>query len=174
MRHAYLIIAHKNFDQLIKLISLLDYQYNDIYIHIDRKSKGYNTEKLISTAKESNIYISSIYNVYWGSFEIVQTELFLLKEATKRKYDYYHLISGLDLPIKSNKYIYDFFEKNNGYEFVHFDTDERLKSDKEIGRRTKLYHFLQNYRRRYKIQLINEIFTFIERFFSSSINTRCK
>lgn len=56
-----------------------------------------------------------------------------------------------------------FLKKNADYEFVHYDTEERLKNDHEIGRRTRIYHFLQKYRRRYKINFINEIFTFLER-----------
>ena len=73
------------------------------------------------------------------------------------------MISGADLPIKPKSYIDDFFEKNCGFEFVHFDTDERLRTDKELGRRTRLYHFLQNYRRRYKFSAANNFFTFLER-----------
>lgn len=33
-RHAYLIVAHNNPDQLLKLISLIDDDRNDIYIYI--------------------------------------------------------------------------------------------------------------------------------------------
>ncbi len=61
----------------------------------------------------------------------------------------YHLLSGTDLPIKSRGYIEEFFENNQGKEFIHFDTDTRLAADKELGRRAKLYHWFQNYRRRY-------------------------
>ena len=38
MKHAYLIQAHNNKNQLLKLIHSLDYELNDIYIHIDAKS----------------------------------------------------------------------------------------------------------------------------------------
>lgn len=86
------------------------------------------------------------------------------KNTTRNKhYDYYHLLSGADLPIKTQEEINLFFEKNNGFEFVQYDTDERLKKDKEIGRRTKLYHFLQNYRRRYNWKPLNSFFTLLER-----------
>lgn len=64
-----------------------------------------------------------------------------LKRQSKNKYFRYHLISGADLPIKSQDYIHDFFEKNADYEFVHYDTEERLKNDHEIGRRTRIYQF---------------------------------
>ena len=36
--HAYLIMAHKNLEQIKKLLKLLDYSQNDIYIHIDTKA----------------------------------------------------------------------------------------------------------------------------------------
>lgn len=39
MKHAYLIIAHSNLKQLHKLLLLLDDPRNDIYIHLDLKSK---------------------------------------------------------------------------------------------------------------------------------------
>ena len=37
MRHAVLIIAHKNIDQVIRLIHSLQDESFDIYIHIDKK-----------------------------------------------------------------------------------------------------------------------------------------
>lgn len=37
-KHAYLIIAHTNWNQLNKLVRVLDDLRNDLYIHIDQKS----------------------------------------------------------------------------------------------------------------------------------------
>ena len=37
--HAYLVMVHKNINQVKKLLELLDYYDNDIYIHVDRKAK---------------------------------------------------------------------------------------------------------------------------------------
>lgn len=36
-KHAYLILAHNNFGVLEKLIKMLDYKHNDLYVHIDKK-----------------------------------------------------------------------------------------------------------------------------------------
>lgn len=47
-KHAYLIICHNNFDQVAKLLKLLDYDKNDIYIHVDKKCRNYPKEKLIN------------------------------------------------------------------------------------------------------------------------------
>lgn len=163
MRHAYLIVAHSGWEQLKIFLECLDSENTDIYIHIDKKAKNVHVESIKSVARNSRVEIYREYKVYWGSFELVQVELFLFKKASEMHYDYYHLISGADLPIKTKKYIDEFFENNRGCEFVHFDTDERLRNDKELGRRTRLYHFLQNYRRRYNVTALNAVFTFLER-----------
>lgn len=163
MKHASLIIAHGNWKQLMILLKQIDDKDNDIYIHIDAKVKNAPIDEIKEQIKESRICIIQKYKVYWGSFELVKTEIELLKTAIKNNYDYYHLLSGTDMMIKSKAYAKEFFEKNNGYEFVHFDTDERLKEDKEVYRRTACYHFFTNYRKRFRIKALNYFFTFIER-----------
>ena len=40
-KHAILIMAHNQFEILEKLMIQLDHQRNDLYIHIDRKSHGF-------------------------------------------------------------------------------------------------------------------------------------
>ena len=119
-RHAYLIMAHGNLAQLSKLVSALDDERNDIYIHIDKKTKNFN-EKMI-TATYSKVKFIEQINVNWGGYSIVKCELLLLEAAVKFNTDYvrYHLVSGADLPIKSQDYIHDFFEDNNG-EYIRFD-----------------------------------------------------
>lgn len=41
-KHAYMIIAHNEFDLLEILVRLLDDPRNDIYVHIDAKVKDFN------------------------------------------------------------------------------------------------------------------------------------
>ena len=36
-KHAFLIMAHNNKEQLLELLRQLDHPRNDIYLHIDRK-----------------------------------------------------------------------------------------------------------------------------------------
>ena len=43
-KHAYLIIAHDKFEQLKRLLLLLDDERNDIYLHIDSKAKDFCQE----------------------------------------------------------------------------------------------------------------------------------
>ena len=44
-KHAYLILAHNQFEQLAFLVSLLDHQNNDIFIHVDKKSNFNDSQK---------------------------------------------------------------------------------------------------------------------------------
>ena len=162
MRHAFLIIAHNNWWQLKQLIQLLDAENHDIYIHIDKKSESFLEKEFLNLTVKSRVYFFKEYEVFWGGFSQVQVELFLFEKAYQQKYDYYHLISGADLPLKSNRKIDAFFEKNQGKEFILYD-NEKLMNDPEISRRTRYYHYLQNYRRRYSQKWKNEFFTFCER-----------
>ena len=73
MQHAFLIIAHNNFNQLKKLIKLLDANNHDIYIHIDKKSKDFIRADFDGIAKKSKVFIYQEYKIYWGGFSQVQT-----------------------------------------------------------------------------------------------------
>lgn len=162
MKHAFLIIAHNNWWQLKKLIECLDSDTHDIYVHVDKKSKDFDESYFRNSVTKSSLKFYREFEVYWGGFSQVQVEIFLLKQAYTNGYDYYHIISGADLPLKNNEKIDSFFEKNNGKEFILYDEDA-LKGNPEISRRAKYYHYLQNYRRRYAEKWKNSFFTFCER-----------
>lgn len=117
-KHAYLIIANKNFEQLKLLISLIDDFRNDIYLMIDKKSELINKSRINTVS--SNIYYLDPIDIFWGNYSGIQAEIELFRAASERKYAYYHLISGQDLPLVSQNVIHDFFKKNYGKEFVAF------------------------------------------------------
>lgn len=58
-KHAYLIMAHTQFQQVAKLVSLIDDSENDIYLHIDKKvQNAYEIfqQEIKPIVKKSNIY----------------------------------------------------------------------------------------------------------------------
>ena len=120
-RHAYLILAHCNFRQLHKLVRLLDDPRNDIYVHVDRKA-AFDSQGWAGTCSHSVLsFISPRIRVNWGGVSIMRAELALLKAATQAgHYDYYHLLSGADLPIKDQDTIHDFFDRHSGTEFINY------------------------------------------------------
>lgn len=114
-KHAYLIMAHTQFEQLGVLLELLDYVGNDIYLHIDKKAKFVDEGWLHSLVKKANLKIlDNRVNVKWGTFSQIECELKLLEEATQKQHSYYHLMSGVDLPLKSQREIHTFFDKSGG------------------------------------------------------------
>lgn len=136
MTHAYLIMAHNNPNQLYELLNLLDYSNNDIYLHIDIKSNSINKEIIKNSIINASIHIYQLYDVKWADMSQTKCQVFLLSEAVKSHHDYYHLISGQDLPIKKHEEIDAFFAEHNGVQFVHFDSV--TMKPKETSR---FYHF---------------------------------
>lgn len=126
-KHAYLIMAHDNFDMLNVLLRELDHQKNDIFIHIDKKIINLDVQAISKGVNQSTITFIDQMNVTWGAYSQIQCEINLLKESLAGEYSYYHLLSGLDLPIKSQSYIHDFFDRNDGVEFLQFQ-QENIKS----------------------------------------------
>ena len=120
-KHAYLIMAHTQPELLKKLLMVLDDERNDIYLHVDQKAKDYPLDEIAAVLKKSKCIFTERTDVKWGSYSQIHCEMVLLKEAVKTEHAYYHLLSGMDLPVKSQDKIYAFFEMHNGLEFVDED-----------------------------------------------------
>lgn len=135
MKHAYLILSHTEFDLLNKLIAVLDDPRNDIFIHFDRKVQ----ELPIIPNKYSNVIIlEDRIDVRWGDVSVVEAEYALFEKALLTdKYAYYHLLSGVDLPLQSQDKIHDFFNQYKGKEFIGFNNTDRMKV---LDRKVNRYH----------------------------------
>lgn len=117
MRHAWLILTHGNFEILEKQLHFLDSEKSDFYIHVDAKA-DFDERKAREAVRQSQVYFVKRYRISWGHFSIVEAELELLRSAAKRGYDYYHLISGVDLPVKSREAIENYFEEHPGISYA--------------------------------------------------------
>lgn len=116
-RHAYLIIAHNEPELLRLLVSSIDDIRNDIYVHLDKKADFNGCE--LKTKHSNLIVLPEHIDARWGDYSLVKAELALFKKAHgNERYAYYHLLSGVDLPIKSQDYIHDFCDVHQGMEFV--------------------------------------------------------
>ena len=142
MKHAYLILAHNEFEVLRKLLLALDDERNDIYIHFD--SKVDKIPDLQLKHARLNI-IKDRVDVKWGDVTVMEAELNLFEAANKNgPYDYYHLLSGVDMPIKAQDYIHEFFLKNRGKEFIGFYQGDITN---EIDRKVQKIHlFSESFR----------------------------
>ena len=116
MKHAYLILAHSQWELLDILLNCLDDERNDIFVHIDAKVR---VLPHLHTEKSCLYVLKNRVDVRWGDVSVVEAEYALFEEALKYgPYGYYHLLSGVDLPIKSQDYIHSFFNERQGKEFI--------------------------------------------------------
>lgn len=135
MKHAYLIIAHNEFWLLQQLIQVLDDSRNDIFIHFDKKLAAYPT---LSTQHAGLSIIEQRIDVRWGDVSVVEAEYALFEAAIRQgKYAYYHLLSGVDLPLRSQDDIHRFFEHHQGKEFIGFS---QYDYQSEVDRKVCRYH----------------------------------
>ncbi len=141
-KHAYLIIAHANSYVLEKLILLVDDERNDIFIHVDKKTKDFDFAYYQSLVQKSNLHFTDRIDVRWGHVSLIEAELTLYKKALAcGQYTFYHLISGADLPLKSQDEIHKFFTAHQETEFLGFSDDVF-----DLDRVTKFHLFSKNMR----------------------------
>lgn len=145
-RHAYLIMAHNQWTMLTKLVSAIDDERNDIYIHIDSKVKSFPKDQIVNSVCKATLFWTKRMNTVWGGDSLILCELRMLeaaaKNSQKREYTYYHLLSGVDFPLKSQDYIHDYFDKNQGIEFINYWTREKTYSHRN---RALKFYFFQNH-----------------------------
>jgi hypothetical protein len=140
-KHAFLIMAHNEFGVLKKLIHLMDDSRNDIYVHIDKKVKGFEPHEYFQLVNCSKLIFVPRTPVTWGAYSQINAELVLLKSAVKNNYEYYHLLSGSDLPIKTQDEAYTFFEQHKGLELISYNA--QAYETKNFYFRLQLYYFFQ-------------------------------
>ena len=118
-RHAYLIIAHGNIKILEMLLSAIDDDRNDIFVHVDKKAEGFPFAEIRDTVHRSKITFIERISVNWGGYSLAKVEFELLKEATKTEHAYYYLLSGVDFPLKSQDAIHCFLVRMQERSLLH-------------------------------------------------------
>lgn len=140
LRHAYLIIAHTNEWQLRELLKTLDHPKNDIYLLVDRKSSLGALDN-VSLSFSELFTPPRLVDIGWGDRSQIRAELYLFEQARRlgRSYAYYHLISGMDLPLQSQDEIHAFCEMHAGKEFLGV-----ARNNEGRDARNRMYHFFMN------------------------------
>lgn len=133
MKHAYLIIAHNEFEVLQQLLYTLDDVRNDIYIHFDKKLT--DIPVLICIYAQLHI-IQDRVDVRWGHVSQIKTEYALFAEAYRRspEYAYFHVMSGVHLPLFNQDYIHDFFHPKKGKQLIPKMETSSFQSNLKMNR----------------------------------------
>lgn len=161
-KHAFLILAHKNMDQVGELLSALDHPRSDFYVLIDLKCKE-DITVLKRYVKKGKIFFVKRISASWGGDSLIRAELILIDAASKNNhYQFYHFLSGQDFPLKSINEILSFYDIHSGKEFISIDNNPNLITD-----RVKYYYPFQNISKGKKIfgVLLRKVSKNVEKLF---------
>ena len=166
-KQAILIMIHNNLWTVEKLVKLLDYDYFDLFIHIDKKSDIEIEDIRKIKIEKSQMFIYKKIEVRWADVSQVECELFLIEKALKSdKYKYLHLISGADLPIKKIDEIFYFFD-NASEEYIHFEDEASNFRLDSVNR----YNIFTRYRRTSIVaKIINRLAVYLQKLFNINRN----
>jgi hypothetical protein len=144
MKVAHLILTYTSPQLTERLIKAIAHPQFDFYIHVDKK---FSIDPYLYLKKYDNVY--SIKATFKCIKEIVSSNI---------KYDYINFLSGQDYPIKSSKYMLDFFERNKGKQFIEFQSIDREWI--EAQPRITKYHFTNfTFKGRHRIEWLVNLLT---------------
>ena len=119
---------------------MLDDDRNDIFLHIDKRVEHLDKDCYLALVKHSDLHFTKRMAVYWGHSSQVDCELLLLGECLKYgPYQYVHLLSGVDLPIKTQDEIHRFFDEHPNTQFLQIGW-----TDRHLYRLEKYHFFLKH------------------------------
>jgi len=126
MKICYIILSHKSPELLSRLIERLSTPDVSFVIHIDNKVKIQSFKERLSNFSHQ-IFYSARVNSDWGDISLVKATLNCIEEIFKNKiqFEYAIMMSGQDYPIKSNKYLHDFFLNSDGNLYMEIFNEEK-------------------------------------------------
>ena len=115
MRIANIIVAHKNPNQLLRLVNQFDSEYFHNFVHIDSKLDISQYSAIVS---HRNVTMLPRISVVWAGFSFVKVVIDALTQITKGKeqgkdhYQYFNVMSGMDFPLRPTRELHDFLEES--------------------------------------------------------------
>lgn len=158
MKHAWLIIAHNEFEVLQLLVSMLDAPESDFFIHFDKKV---STIPTIHVEKGRLRILEKRIDVCWGTVSQIKTELLLLETAHQAgPYGHYHILSGTHLPLRPVQELISFYDSHANEEVMRFWPQDEGDTDFKLRR----YHYPMRYFKSSGHIIRKNIDTFIWKF----------
>lgn len=142
-KHAFLILAHKSPNLVRRIMKVLESDNHYFFLHVDKKTPNIKDFKdAVQDIKNATVLEQRI-SVFHAGISTTEAELALFEAIRKSKtvFDYLHLISGQDYPLRSNAQFDDFFEHSNK-SYIYID-DKALSANmaKSYDRSANEYHF---------------------------------
>ncbi|MBA2475602.1 MAG: hypothetical protein H0V40_06580, partial [Actinobacteria bacterium] len=123
MTIAYIVLAHKNPRQVARLVHALADEDAAFYLHVDSKTPPTEYRELVAGVEDiGDLHHLPRVRTHWGGFGLVEATLAGIERIAARRPvpSYTVLLTGQDYPIKSRRFIREFFEAHDGSSFVHY------------------------------------------------------
>lgn len=157
MRIAHIIMAHKNPEQLLRLIQRLQHQNADFYIHVDMKSNIAEFKDILS--KVPVTYIENRTKCTWGGHKFLTAVVRSVQEILNlnKGYNFINLLSAQDYPLMPADKMHDYLEKNPDRNYISYEPDGSFWWTHAAARYEK-YHFTDlNFTGKYFLEKIANI-----------------
>lgn len=178
MEKAYIILAHKQPEQLYRLVARLDDNMSSFFIHIDKTKSLADFNNLADFGNKVQFVEREAST--WGGIGIVLAILNGLQaiKAFDKKIERIILLSGQDYPIKSNDYINHFFNTSPYNVFMEYWTMPNFKVWKDRGGmfRINKYFFGLKTSQVYTAKVVNFLgllFPFLQRKLPYNLTAYC-
>lgn len=133
-------MAHKNPDQLERLVSAMQHPMFDLFIHLDKKCNIKDFEYL---ANHDNVsFIQNRIECNWGGYSFVKAILNSVAEvlSSGNSYHFVNLMSGQDYPLKTNDELYTYLTDNLNKSFIAYERVDHGWWEHAVSR-YRFYHF---------------------------------
>lgn len=118
MHRHYILLVHRAPAQVARLVKSLQAPNTSFYLHIDKKVKEQPFRAALAGV-ENIQWLEDRQTCIWGDSSIVRATLVALEAIVKTgKEGYCVLLSGQDYPLRSNREIAAFLQKNTGSCFL--------------------------------------------------------
>ncbi len=148
MKKAYVILAHRQPAQLLRLVQTLNDGASVFFVHIDRRSDINQFGQL----KDQGVVFVPRVKTAWANFGLVEAALNGLRAVLQSKEEISHviLLSGQDYPIKTNDHINRFIRESANKSFIEYfplPCDEKWQPDGGLYRVSKYFFGFRQYQR---------------------------
>jgi Core-2/I-Branching enzyme len=125
MNLAYIITAHKNPEQLVRLVERLNADGATFFVHVDRRTDAQTYGRMVDGLRHlSNVHFMKkrFKCHYMTLFSAVQAVLQGIREMFQKNvaFDYLIYMTGQDYPIKTNAQIEAFLQDAGGLSYMAY------------------------------------------------------
>jgi hypothetical protein len=144
LMHAYVILAHKNLDQLPRLIDRLDTGAATFFLHLDKNTDAAaHDQEIRELSGIPNVHWVERHRSAWATFGVVQAQQAGIEAALNIGAPFTHLtlLTGQAYPIKPPHEIDLFFDTHLGTSFIeHNRRKTKAERRKLQSQRYKSWH----------------------------------